>query len=102
MAEKALAAWRCKYSIQQVIFGRDDPELSKPGQRLGDGGFGCVHETTGGGITVALKRTFPKKLSSDARREIEILGRISRKRHRHIVELIGSYVYTEKKKGCMR
>lgn len=95
-SEDALSAWNRKYSTRQVRLARDEPEPFKPGRRLGGGGIGIVHEVNLDGISLALKRTYAKRLTEYDLNEIKILGQITEKRHRHIVELIGSYIHRQR------
>lgn len=94
----AVAAWKQKFGFQRhVELTKDDKELFIAGRRLGGGGFGEVHETVIKGISVALKRTYVRRLTPRQLNEIKILGRISEKRHRHIVDLVGSYTHQQRK-----
>ncbi|KAI4714130.1 hypothetical protein J4E89_001580 [Alternaria sp. Ai002NY15] len=67
--------------------------------RLGKGGVGVVHETHIGGVSVALKLTSTRRMDPQILNEIKILGRMSQNRHRHVVELIGSYVHEQQRGG---
>lgn len=102
MSEEALAAWNERFGTRQLQLRRNDPApfTASDASRLGNGGWGSVHEINLGGIPLALKRTYHPRLTVDARKEIEILNHVSKHRHKHIVELIGSYIYTEKKRGA--
>jgi serine/threonine protein kinase len=99
MSEAALTAWTQRFGARQVKFNRNDPEPFTSSKRLGHGGCGFVDEVSLGGIALALKRTYPRKITACAKKEIEILSHVSTNRHKHIVELIGSYVYTERRRG---
>ncbi|KAF2125571.1 kinase-like protein [Dothidotthia symphoricarpi CBS 119687] len=96
MSDAALAAWDRNYRSRQLELTRNDPEPFRPGRRLGGGGIGIVHETKLDGISLALKRTYARKLTDHQLNEIKILSQISKKRHKHIVELIGSYIHRQK------
>lgn len=94
--EQAHAAWQTRFGVRQLSLSREDPDLFNAGRRLGGGGFGIVHQTTLNGIPLALKRTYPRKLTEDQLNEIKILGKITEQRHHHIVELVGSYVHRQR------
>jgi serine/threonine protein kinase len=96
MSELAIAAWKRRFPTRIVEVAKGEPELFSPGRRLGGGGIGVVHETTIDGIAVALKRTYTRRLTDQQWNEIKILGQISKQRHQHIVELIGSYVHRQR------
>jgi serine/threonine protein kinase len=93
---QAHTAWKRCFNVRQLNLGRDDPEIFTPGRRLGGGGIGIVHETSIDGIPLALKRTYTRRLNDHQLNEIKILGRISEKRHHHIVELVGSYCHRQR------
>ncbi|KAH7397293.1 kinase-like domain-containing protein [Pyrenochaeta sp. MPI-SDFR-AT-0127] len=95
-SEDALSAWNRKFSTRQVRLAREEPEPFSPGRRLGGGGIGVVHEVNLDGISLALKRTYAKRLTEYELNEIKILGQITEKRHKHIVELIGSYIHRQR------
>jgi serine/threonine protein kinase len=96
-SDEAIAAWNRRFGARrQVEFTRNDKEPFMAGRRLGGGGVGIVHETYLDGIPLALKRTYTRRLSPHELNEIKILGRMSEKRHRHIVELVGSYIHQQK------
>jgi hypothetical protein len=96
MSELAIAAWKRRFPTRIVEVAKGEPELFSPGRRLGSGGIGVVHETTIDGIAVALKRTYTQRLTDQQWNEIKVLGRLSERRHRHVVELIGSYVHRQR------
>jgi serine/threonine protein kinase len=89
----AVHAWNRQFECRQLDLTVGEPEPFKAGQRIGSGGMGTVHETVFHGIRLALKRTYTMRLTPQQLNEIKVLGRISTKRHRHIVELIGSYTH---------
>jgi serine/threonine protein kinase len=94
----AVAAWNHKFGDQRhVDLTKDDRGLFTAGRVLGRGGFGTVYETFIDGISVALKRTYTRRLTPRQLNEIKILGRISEKRHRHIVDLVGSYTHQQER-----
>ena len=81
--------------MPQVHIEREDQSPFKTGRRLGGGGIGIVYETKLDGISLALKHTYTRKLTPLHFNEFEILTRITEQRHKHIVELIGSYVHKQ-------
>jgi serine/threonine protein kinase len=98
---EARKAWSKKYSTSHVELDRNDSPPFALDRMLGKGGFGQVHQIKLGKTVVALKRTWPRgRLRPQDTAEIKLLGKLSRDQHRHIVEVIGSYVlpgktYTE-------
>lgn len=92
----ALRAWSQRFGSAQVHFSRTDPTPFTAGRRLGGGGVGIVHETKLDGIALALKRTYTRKLSDRDLNEFKVLSQMSGKRHKHIIELIGSYVHRQR------
>jgi serine/threonine protein kinase len=94
--QPALDAWTRKFRSPQVQLQRTDPSPFVAGRRLGGGGVGIVYETHLDGIALALKRTYTRKLNDNDLNEAKILSQISRKRHEHIVELIGSYIHQQR------
>ncbi|KAF1850274.1 kinase-like protein [Cucurbitaria berberidis CBS 394.84] len=95
-SEDALSAWNRRFASRQVRLAREEPEPFIPGRRLGGGGIGVVHEVKLDGISLALKRTYAKRLTDYELNEIKILGQITERRHKHIVELIGSYIHRQR------
>jgi len=96
--QSAIAAWNRNFSGQpQLELAREDALPFTIGQRLGGGGVGVVHETHIDGVPLALKRTYTRRISSQQLNEIKILGRISKYRHHHVVELIGSYLHEQRR-----
>jgi len=96
--QSAIAAWNRNFNGEpQLELAREDPLPFTIGQRLGGGGVGVVHETHIDGVPLALKRTYTRLVSSQQLNEIKILGRISKYRHRHVVELIGSYLHEQRR-----
>jgi serine/threonine protein kinase len=95
-SNKAHEAWKQKFREPQIRLVRSDPEPFKPERRLGGGGVGIVYETYLDGIALALKRTYTQKLGERDLNEIKILGQLSGRRHKHIVQLIGSYIHRQR------
>ncbi|KAH6881642.1 kinase-like domain-containing protein [Alternaria rosae] len=94
MRDVALDAWNREFGHErQLTLTVHDPEPITTGKQLGKGGMGTVHRTDLHGVSLALKRCWVRRLTSRQLNEIKVLGRISEKRHRHIVELIGSYTH---------
>ncbi|KAJ4377331.1 hypothetical protein N0V83_000156 [Neocucurbitaria cava] len=93
-SEAAHAAWAREYVTRRVTLKRGDPEPFKTGQWLGKGGWSEVYETGIGGTVVALKRVYFRNTPRErilCLNELDILEKMSGRRHRHVVELIGSY-----------
>jgi serine/threonine protein kinase len=87
------------FPTSHAELGRNDDPPFTPGRLLGQGGFGQVHQVELGKTVVALKRTWISKrlqpqgkLRPQDTAEIELLKKLSRNQHRHIIEVIGSYV----------
>ena len=98
--QRATAAWNRMFNGQsQLELAREEILPFTIGQRLGGGGVGVVHETHIYGVPVALKRTYTHRITPQQLNEIKILGRMSKDRHHHVVELVGSYVHKQKKTG---
>lgn len=95
-SEDAILAWNRRFAEPQVRLERNDPALFSTVRRLGAGGIGVVFETKLDGISLALKRTYTRRLTDHHLNEIRILSRISENRHKHIVELIGSYIHRQR------
>ena len=95
--QSAIAAWNRNFSGQpQLELARDDALPFTIGQRLGGGGVGIVFETHIEGVPLALKRTYTRRMTPQQLNEIKILGRMSKTRHQHVVDLIGSYVHEQR------
>jgi serine/threonine protein kinase len=90
-AEEASTAWTQKFGAPHVKLKRGLPDPLDVGKRLGSGGVGEVWATTIGGVPVALKRIYATHLTEAIFAEVKIMRQIAEKRHRHIVQLIGSY-----------
>jgi serine/threonine protein kinase len=90
-AEEATKAWNRRFRTHRVKVARRDPELFQVGKRLGSGGVGEVWETKIGSIPVALKRIYAAHITEAILAEVNIMQQMARKRHHHIVQLIGSY-----------
>lgn len=93
--DEALAAWNGMFDERQVSLGHSDVVPFQATRHLGRGGGGSVDETKIGGVTVAWKRisTRARRLTNEEMNEVKILGEISKQRHKHVVELIGSYIH---------
>ena len=96
---KALAAWKALFGDQrQVRLGPKEKLPIQATRFLGSGGGGQVHATEIGGIAVAWKRyvTTARTLTVQELNEATVLEKISKRRHRHVVKLIGSYIHRHK------
>lgn len=91
----ALAAWRRKYGPRRVMIRMKDKVPFEAGRFLGRGGSGIVVETRIDGITMAWKTTHAPKLTKQLVNEVTILRQISERKHKHVVELIGSYMHRQ-------
>ena len=98
-AARAQKEWDRRFGTRQLELKKTDPDPFTTSTWLGRGGWSSVNQIELGGIALALKRTYAPKIPASVRTEVEILRQVSRKRHRHIVELIGSYIYTEKRRN---
>jgi serine/threonine protein kinase len=93
-SDTAHAMWKQLYGKPRIVLERDNEEPFKLGRRLGRGGWGDVYESDLNGAAVALKRVYFRDKPHERRRcenEFNIMEKLSGKRHRHIVELIGCY-----------
>ena len=92
--ERAVTFWQKKFGKRHLELGQVDKVPFQSTGFLGRGGGGSVDETEIDGIAVALKRisTRARSLTEQELNEVNILSQISKHRHRHVVELIGSYV----------
>jgi serine/threonine protein kinase len=95
-SEKALEAWKHSFGQPQLQLVSSDPSPFVAGRRLGGGGVGIVYETHLNGFSLALKRSYTQRLGERDLNEIKILGRLSGRRHEHIVQLIGSYIHRQR------
>jgi hypothetical protein len=95
-SEDAILAWNRRFANPQVHLQQNDPAPFDTVRRLGGGGIGIVFETKLGGVALALKRTYARGLTPDHLNEFRILSRITERRHKHVVELIGSYIHKQK------
>ncbi|KAJ8105363.1 hypothetical protein OPT61_g10225 [Boeremia exigua] len=67
------------------------PADVKPGRFLGRGAMGDVHETRVRGYCLAWKKIIvPRRISSNERKEIEVLKKVS---HTHVIRLVGTYTH---------
>jgi len=93
-SDTAHEQWSQQYGTPRITLKRDDDNPFKLVRRLGRGGWGDVHETDLNGAVVALKRVFFRDTPRERPRnenELNIMEKLSGKRHRHIIELIGCY-----------
>ncbi|KAF3054013.1 hypothetical protein E8E11_007856 [Didymella keratinophila] len=91
-SDHAHAVWDRKFATKVIELRKGDKPPCIPGRHLGDGGFGSVHETAIGGTLVAVKRTWIRgKIQGRHYAEINILEKINRRRHKHLVQAIGFY-----------
>jgi serine/threonine protein kinase len=86
--QNALSAWK-------RMFGDHGLTLGEQGHVLGAGGIGTVYETKIDGIAMAWKRIYTRSQIQRERylNEVKILGHMTEQRHKHIVNLIGSYTH---------
>jgi serine/threonine protein kinase len=94
ISDTAHAQWKHQYGTPRITLKRDDQNPFKLVRPLGRGGFGDVHETDLNGVVVALKRVYFRNTPRERplyENELHIMEKLSGKRHRHIVELIGCY-----------
>lgn len=95
----AKEAWTKRFHGQHIELQSGDSDPFVLGRELGHGGNGHVYEIHLGGIPVALKKnTRQRKLGPELKRELEILKHLS-EGHKHIVKLIGSYMFKQRRKG---
>jgi serine/threonine protein kinase len=92
---KAHAAWETLFGDRQTKFGPTEKLPFHATHFLGRGGGGEVHATKIGGIAVAWKRytTTARRLTEEELNEAKIMEKMSKRRHHHVVELIGSYIH---------
>jgi serine/threonine protein kinase len=88
---EAIEAWNRRFVVPHVKVQRRDPDPFVVGNRLGSGGVGEVYECEIEGVPVALKRIYTKYHTEAIFAEVNIMRQMVEKRHRHIVQLIGSY-----------
>jgi serine/threonine protein kinase len=91
----AHAAWKMLFGDRQPKFGPAEKLPFHATRFLGRGGGGEVHATKVGGIAVAWKRytTTARRLTEEELNEAKIMEKMSKRRHHHVVELIGSYIH---------
>jgi serine/threonine protein kinase len=104
MAEAAAKAWKRRFQGRRHIqLEKNEEPLFKPDpaeNQLGRTSISEVHVTHFKGIPLALKRTFPRRKVTDFDlNEMQLLSQWSEDKHKHIVRLIGSFGYTEKRPG---
>lgn len=89
--EKATTAWQETYEKPHVRIDRNEPEPFHAGKWLGGGGSGDVYKTNLGGVALALKRIYTDNVKEAVLTEVKIMQDLTKDRHHHIVQLIGSY-----------
>lgn len=95
--DKAHAAWQRQYpGVRMLELGRDDFTPFTPGPVLGSTNISKVHSLEFGGAVIALKVIHIRK-GKHARPSVEsnILEIIRKRRHIHLVELVGSYLQSK-------
>lgn len=97
-SDEAHAAWERRFpGLRNFILGRKDDEPFITKRVLGRGGNGRIYEILLDGIPVALKQVDSRrKAYPEPWFESKILEKISKKRHKHVVELIGSYLHHQR------
>jgi len=93
-SEAAHRAWSRKYGglkFEQRLSSLRDTGPFDLTDKLGEGGWGNVYSTEIEGVAVALKllHLFPNKQRHIYVKELRILQKLSEKRHRHVIELVG-------------
>jgi len=98
---EARAAWAACFESRKLRFGPKQQLPFQQGKFLGRGGNGEVHSTLIQGVAMAWKRysTNRRKLTTEELNEANILQTLSNHYHRHVVELIGSYVHRKGTNG---
>ncbi|OAL01930.1 kinase-like protein [Phaeosphaeriaceae sp. SRC1lsM3a] len=91
--DRACLTWKGQFGSRQVKFEPKDPSPLTQGVVLGRGGLGVVYRTEVGGVNVAWKRTYTRRLTEWHMNEINILDNMPDESHRHIIELVGSYIH---------
>jgi serine/threonine protein kinase len=101
MYKQAADKWVQQWGKRSVVLKKEDPEPVEIGTYRGGGGYGEVHETLFKGIPLAVKKLRSRQRNNYEKQkgEILMLESISKERHGHVVGLVGSYVYEEKRKG---
>jgi len=93
-SDAAHSVWNQRYGTRRIKLERHDEEPFKTGRWLGSGGWGSIYQTDVNGVIMALKKMdvadVPREHSL-FENELKIMETLSGNRHRHIVELIGSY-----------
>ncbi|KAF2827009.1 hypothetical protein CC86DRAFT_406240 [Ophiobolus disseminans] len=84
------------FGDRQATLGVKDPVPLEQGPILGSGGLGVVYETKLAGIAVAWKRTYSRRLTEWYHNEVRILAQMNTKRHKHVINLIGSYIHRQR------
>jgi serine/threonine protein kinase len=93
--QNALSAWKRMSGDHGLTLGIQDHVPLPQGHILGAGGGGIVFETRIDGIAMAWKRIITRSHTERERyiNEIRILGHMTEQRHRHIINLIGSFTH---------
>lgn len=91
MSDEAIKEWQKTYSTPHLRLDRAEPVPFSLGKRLGGGGVGEVHVTKIGNVPLALKRIYTKHVTEAALAEVKIMQQLTKDRHHHIAQLIGSY-----------
>jgi hypothetical protein len=92
-SEHAHRLWDQNFATRQLSLGRNDPDLFSIGRHFEGSGIGIVHEIRFNSIHLAIKWTYPRKLTTNQLNKTKILFKISEQRHHHVVQLIGSYIH---------
>jgi serine/threonine protein kinase len=95
--DKAHAAWQQQYSgVRMLELGRNDVTPFTPGTVLGSTNISKVHSLEFGGAVIALKIiNIRKRKHTRPSVESNILEIIRKRRHIHLVELVGSYLQSK-------
>lgn len=105
MSDAAIAAWGRKFGHREslsrpryVKFGHHERLPFVSGEFLGRGGMsGDIYGTDIDGEVVAWKRRSIPALDDAHFKEVDILLRLSERRHKHIVQLIGAYSHRRRR-----
>ncbi|KAF2826999.1 kinase-like protein [Ophiobolus disseminans] len=103
-SDAAHQTWNEKYGgikFEQPLSSLKDTGPLELIQKLGEGGWGNVYSTDLGGVAVALKllHFFPNRQRHIYVNELEILQKLSGRRHHHIIELVGWFELVGKLKS---
>src|SRR5690242_7007811 len=102
MFRQAADAWAKEWGKKPIVLKKSDPGPVELGRPRGDGGYSYIHETSFKNVHLAVKilRSKQQKVFEKQKEEILMLEKISKSRHSHVVGLVGSYLYEEKRQGC--